>query len=251
MTTYAPAPRVRRPVPVDPRIRARRVDVVRAEGRRRLHRMLFVLGLGVVAAAGAGLVYSPLLDVNQIAVSGASGAQAAAIRNAAGVDRGDPLLLLDLSKVRAGVEALPFVAHANVERELPGTLRIEVVWREPVAWIQNEDGTVDLVDGRGATVISAVSAPAGLPRLGATSASTKPLARIAASLTASLRTRTAGISVDGNEARLDLVGGIVVRLGEPHELAAKVRAVAAVLGTLGGRTVGYIDVRVPDAPVTG
>lgn len=271
MTTYAPRRLERRPPPrppakraparpktvkraptrVDPRLHARRAAVVRSEGRRRLHRLLFVVGLLAVAAIAAGLVYSPILDVNRVAVTGATGEQAAAIRTAAAVDRGEPLLLVDLSKVRAGVETLPFVAEASIVRELPGTLRVEVTWREPVAWLPNAAGGVDLVDALGSTVISADAPPAGVPQLVTTTGPTKRAAAIAAALTVSLRSRTVGVSLDGDHAELALAGGIVVRLGSPLDLRAKVRAAEAVLDALGGRTVTYIDVRVPGAPVTG
>jgi cell division protein FtsQ len=276
MTTYAPTrPGLRRPgprrpgprraparvppraVPMDARIRDRRVAVIRAEGRRRLHRLLAALGVLACAALAAGAVLSPILDVDRIAVRGAPAGTEDAIRAAAGIEHGEPLLLVNTADVAARIEALRWVADARVERELPGVLAVEVTPRTPAGWAPATDGTFLVIDSRGDVVTSAVAPPAGLPRLGAETAepSTRTFqpaaARVAGALTPELRARAVAVSVSGGEAAVALADGPQLRLGAPREVAAKARAAAAVLAATAGVPVTYIDVRVPSAPVTG
>jgi cell division protein FtsQ len=286
MTTQAPprprspARRTRRPPPrraparrakaqatppqprVDPRLRARRVAVVREAGRRRLRRALLVLGFIAVVAAAIGSVFSPLLDVDEVTVSGAIGARAVQVRTAAHIDKGVPLLLLDTASAKARIEALPWVASASVDRELPGTLAITVSERAPVAWVLGTDGSIRLVDATGYEVSVVPTVPAGLPTIGGVAVdpavtTTFPVAaRVASELTPTLRPLVAGVVVAHDQAVLLLAGGAQVRLGVPHGINAKSRAAEAVLAAIArpentGAPMSYIDVRVPSAPVTG
>ena len=78
--------------------------------------------------------------------------------------------------------------------------------------------------------------------------------RAAASVAAALGPlagRVTRVSVDHGEAALTLADGVVVRLGDLSQLTEKARAAAAVLGASGLPPIGYVDVRVPAAPVTG
>jgi hypothetical protein len=47
------------------------------------------------------------------------------------------------------------------------------------------------------------------------------------------------------------VGGPQVRFGAPTDIPTKARVAAAVLASLGGTPVQYVDVGVPAAPVSG
>lgn len=67
---------------------------------------------------------------------------------AVGVERGDPILSLDLDAVRRKVESIGWVKQATVWRQLPDTLHIEIVEREPFARWQI-DGRIYLVDDAG------------------------------------------------------------------------------------------------------
>jgi cell division protein FtsQ len=238
-------------VPIDPRVRARRIAVIREAGRRRLRRLLWALGALAVAGAATGSVLSPLLDVNQIAVVGVDGAHASEVRAAAGVDRGEALLLVDTGAVVMRVEALPWVADARVARQLPGTLRVEVTPRFPVAWSTTDTGEVGLLDRRGALISTAPTPTAGLPEVTATGADVRVAARIAGALSSTLAPQVATVVVEAGQARLLLVGGYEVRFGTPHGLSAKVRATEAMLAALGPTRGSYLDVSVPTTPVIG
>ena len=71
MTTVT-APRV----PMDQRVRARRVAVQRAAGRRRLRRVLLVAGSLTALLVAVAIAYSPLLAVHTVVVDGAGTEQA-------------------------------------------------------------------------------------------------------------------------------------------------------------------------------
>ena len=71
LTWPRPRRRSSRPTPIDPRIQARRIEVQRGVGRRRLQRLVDV-GLVLAVAAGFALALrSPLLDVDAVRVAGA------------------------------------------------------------------------------------------------------------------------------------------------------------------------------------
>ena len=55
------------------------------------------------------------------------------LRRWSGVKTGDNLLALDLAGVKRNLELVPMIESASVERILPGTLRIQITERVPVA----------------------------------------------------------------------------------------------------------------------
>ncbi len=236
---------------MDPRVRARRVAVTREAGRRRLHRLLWVFGAIAIAGAGTGAVLSPLLDVNQIAVVGVEGAHAEEVIAAAGVQPGEALLLADTGAVVDRIEVLPWVADVSVARELPGTLRVEVTPRFPVAWRAIDTGGFAIFDRRGVTISTTATASPGLPELQATGADVRAAARVAGALSPTLLPQVVSISVDRGYVRLALVSGMEVRFGDAQSLTAKVKATEAMLVALGPTRGNYLDVSSPGTPVVG
>ncbi len=253
----AHAPRPVRP-PIDPRIHARRIAVRRAEGRRRLHWLLAAGGVLALGGAAVGAVFSPVLDVNGVVVRGAAAPDVPAVTAAAEVTIGAPVLLLDLGAAEQRVEALAAVESAVVERELPGTVRITVTMRTPVAWVRQADGTAVLVDRSGVVTAEAPVPPAGIPEILNAGPRLVPggriddeaLAHVVAAVPPELRGQFASVwSTASGEISLVVAGGPAIRIGGPHQIEAKVRVALAVLGVAG--SVSFIDVRVPTAPVAG
>jgi cell division protein FtsQ len=70
------------------------------------------------------------------------------ILKAAALDKGAPLLTLDLDAVRARVEQVGWVKSARVERLLPGEVRILVQQRQLVA-VWEHGGRTEVVDAAG------------------------------------------------------------------------------------------------------
>ena len=96
-TRTAPPASERKPrTSIDPRIRARRVEVQRDEGRKRLHRLALVGGAVAIVAGLVWLTTTPLLDVDSIRVEGADHTDQAAVLGALQIKRGDALLTADI-----------------------------------------------------------------------------------------------------------------------------------------------------------
>jgi len=57
------------------------------------------------------------------------------IRTWAGVRLGDNLLALDMARVERDLKLVPAIESVSLERALPGTLRVRVVEREPIAQV--------------------------------------------------------------------------------------------------------------------
>jgi cell division protein FtsQ len=248
----------RNAVPVDPRVRDRWVAVRRDAGRRRLRILIVVGALIALVALVWGVSVSPLLDVDQVQVRGTQHVTTAQVEDAAGIHPGDAMVWLDPSKAVGGIETLPFVRRATVSREWPDTVRITVAERRPVAWVAGPVGKV-VVDSTGRVLESVADAPPGMPELvgtkmvpgpGATIAPTGA-ARVAGGLTGLLVVATKSVTVTDAGVTVQLASGPEIRMGEPKQVAVKLRAALAVLAANDGTPLQYVDVSVPTNPVAG
>jgi cell division protein FtsQ len=250
-----PAPRK----PIDPRIRDRRVAVLRAQGRRRLRWMIGLLVLVSLAAAAWLVIQSPLLDVEHIRVTGTQQATPAEVRAAAAVDLDDPILFVDTGVVAERVERVAWVDRARVERDLGGAVAIHVTERLPAGWARRTPDQVALVDARGRVLVDVPDPPADLPELAGLATippvgreiAATPVAGVLEKLPPELRLRTSRVLVEDDTITLGLRDGPDVRLGSPQRVAVKARAALAVLASTAAAPPRYIDVRVPGAPVAG
>jgi cell division septal protein FtsQ len=250
---------------IDPRIRERRVEVQRAAGRRRLRITLLVVFALVALGCVYLLVHSPLLDVDHVRVEGVQQLGAQEVIDTAAVDRGAPLLRVDTGAVRDRLEQLPWVARADVDAQLPGTLRITVHERVPAAYARRDETTVVLFDASGFAISDVPAPPAGLvevrgaPQIPPVGGTLAPLgtAGVVQALPAELASRVAAIQVSGDgrvgseTVALVLHGGGEVRLCAPVDLEAKGASALAVLQRMGAMPFAYLDVCVPQSPVAG
>ena len=244
-------------VTVDPRMKARRIAVLRAEGRRRLHVLLALAAVVLVAGLGFGISRTPLMDVDRISITG-GGARTAEVLEGTGFSTGMPMLSLDLGAAERSITSLPWVRSARVWRDWPGTVRITVVPRVPVAEVPTTGGRMVLIDAYGYAVEWATAAvePGGLAhvavpfagRLGDIhTAADGPLAVVAA-MPDDLRAWVRAVTVDpGNgQLGLQLIGGANVVLGEQNLLDDKMSAVRTVLAGTELDCITEIDVIMPD-----
>jgi cell division protein FtsQ len=244
-------------VPIDPRIRERRIEVIREAGRRRLRITLIVASAIVVIGLAYLATQSPLLDVDHIRVMGARRETASEVEAAAGVHTGDALLFVDTGAVAKRVERLPWVAHASVHRELPGTLKIVVTDFAPAAFIRAPGDRFALVAVSGRVIAIVKTVPAStveirgektVPPVGSL-VSPPQVAGAVRHLPARLAERVRAIDV-GTVFVLELRTGGQVRLGTLDDLPQKGAAALAVLDHLGATPFQYIDVSAPQAPVS-
>jgi cell division protein FtsQ len=240
----APTPPTARPVP---------------SARRR---RLLVAGLVVVALATVAWMVSrsPLLDVDRVLVRGNQHSTVDEVMEAGELSRGEPLVWLDLERARAGIEALPWVRAARVERAWPDAVRVTLEERRAVAWADAGDGRALVVDPSGRVLAIEAQPPSGLPQLldvlpavavgGSIAPSTG--ARVAGALEGIVQASTRGIATapDGR-VTLQTASGQEIRLGRPTHLDDKVRAAVAVLGAPQAAGKVYVDVSAPANPVAG
>ncbi|MGO9873014.1 MAG: cell division protein FtsQ/DivIB [Acidimicrobiia bacterium] len=260
---------------IDPRIRERRIEVLRAAGRRRLHVTLIIASVIVVAGLGYLTVRSPLLAVDHVRISGSRREPVSAILSAADVHRGQALMFVDTGAVARRIERLRWVAQARVRREFPNTVDIDVTEYAPTAYVPMSGGRIALIAATGHVIALARSVPAhtvellgehATPTVG--SSLTPPeAADVVSQLPPHLQSRVAAIDVGGATVVVDLragapagtncrpVAGSVagfeqVRLGTFDSVRDKGVAALSVLEHLAGQPFTYIDVSVPQAPVS-
>jgi cell division protein FtsQ len=242
---------------MDPRIRQRRVHVLREQGRRRRRALLAVLVVTALVGGTTWLLHSPLLSVHRVLVRGNTHTSSAAIQSAVAgvVDR--PMISVSASAAESRVRALPWVAGVVVSRSWPSTLVVRVTERKPVAAVR-DGGRWDLVDASG-RVLAVGSAEPGGVRLAASSADLRPggtlpsgdlgLVAVAGAVPPSLVSQVAEVVPAGQgQVDIELTGGPVVDLGAPTALSAKLASLETVLAEVDMTGVKTIDVRLPDQP---
>ncbi len=85
------------------------------------------------------VIASPSLTVKVIEVEGCRGIDPDILIRLSGARPGEPLLRVDLRKVRARVLTHPVVKNASVVRKLPDTIRITIEERTPAAALLDRD----------------------------------------------------------------------------------------------------------------
>ncbi len=244
---------------IDPRIRARRISVRRHEGRRRLRRLAVVGIVVAVVAAGALALRSPLFDVDRVVVSGADHTGAEAVAAAAGIAKHHPMLDVDTAGARRRVLALPWVASVRVTKDWPGTVRVAVTERVPVAVLPAAPGQFAVVDRDGRVLELDPAPPAGLAALagvpppGAAGTTVDPAAAallpVAAALPPALASQVTELAPSADGVQLRLGGGELVQLGPVDgDVGPKLLALLTVVDQVDLAHVCTIDLRVPSAP---
>jgi|tagenome__1003787_1003787.scaffolds.fasta_scaffold20893464_2 cell division protein FtsQ len=275
MTTTPTQERPQVRTPIDPRIRDRRVEVIREAGRRRLRITLAIASAIVLMGVAYLAVHSPLLDVDHVRVTGTRQVSAADVERAAHIHMGAALLFTDTGAIARRVERLPWVEHASVQRDFPGTIGIAVTEYAPTAFVRVAPNAVALVAANGQVVAKVPGAPAGTteivgmhtaPKVGAM-LRMPGAANVMQRLPKRLAVQVRAIDVGGQSAALVLegtasttatcaqqIGGVQgapqVRLGSFNRSRAKGFAALAVLDDLAGRPFTYVDVSAPKSPVS-
>ncbi|MGN9839449.1 cell division protein FtsQ/DivIB [Nonomuraea sp. H19] len=125
---------------------------------------LVLLTAGVVGIAAWLVFFSPVLGVRSIEIVGNITVPSERIKQQAGVADLHPLATVDLAGVQNRLLGIRQLASARVDRIWPGTLKIEVVEREPVAAIAAGDKFA-IVDEQGVVIEVKSALPPMLPLL--------------------------------------------------------------------------------------
>jgi cell division protein FtsQ len=207
--------------------------------------LVLALALGLALWFAAPLLAGPALT--RLTVEGRlQHVDPAAVRVAAVATVGSGFFNTRVDAVSAAVKQIPWVAQADVRREWPHTLHVEIVEEAPVArW--NGDGLMD-AQGRVFARLSS-GTYAALPLLtGRDQDSQDVLAEYdtLSNLVTPRGLAIAELDVDARgAATVKLNDGIEVRLGREDAAARLARFSAIALPALGARlgTVAYVDMR--------
>ncbi len=258
--TRAPTRPGQRMSPIDPRIRARRAEVLRHEARRRLRVALVVMGVVGLVVAGWFALHSRWFSARVVTVVGAVHTPVGQIVAAAGLSDHPPLIDVGAAAT-AGVERLPWVAHATVTREWPDGVRITVEERTGVADVREVPATAGwaLVDRTGRVLALQARPQAGLPRVagteppgppGSTAASLRAALLVVTSVPKAFARQVASVTEDrADDVTLHLRSALTVYLGSTDQLSEKYEDVAAILKGADLETGSVIDVAAPATPV--
>ena len=229
-------------LPIDPRLRRRRIDVRRAAGRRRLVLVIAGLVLFAVLVATVVLLASPVFSVEDVEVQGAVYTTQAEIDAVVATIDGDPILTVDTEALERKLITLPWVRSARVQADFPSTLKIELAERVPVASYQGSDAQWRVIDreGRVIAVIADGAEPTDFLQIAgpgpdiAAGVEAGDLYRVAGELAlalpAELRVVTQTITLaDSGEIGLVLTSGTVVGFGQPNDLRAKLARLITLL----------------------
>jgi cell division protein FtsQ len=246
-------------VVVDPRMRSRRIEVQRDAGRRRLRRVVALVGTLTALAAAYAVTQSPLLDVDHVRVAGGEHTDEAAVAVTSGIDHGTPVLGLDTGAVARRVEAMPWVRTARVERRWPGTIHITVTERTPAATLRVDETHTALLDATGRVLEVAgpgTQLPVGLPALAgvhghpAAGDTLGPGARDALTVAGAVGDALPGTVVEvSTDLDATLISGGHVRFGSADDVEDKIVALETVLTDVDVACLDVLDVRVPGSPV--
>jgi cell division protein FtsQ len=232
------------------RERREKRELLRPTRRRAIMRRWTVL-LVVLAVLGVLylVLFTPVLGVHDVEVEGTQGLTPDEVRQVAAVEMGTPLARLDTDEIVARVATLPRVAQVEVSRSLPGTVKIVVSERNPVAFAQRPDG-FHMVDGTGVDYAVVPQPPAGLPSIEVAAINpedlaTKAVVEVLAQIPPQLRERVVTYAAKSpGDVQLELADGRLVKWGDAAGSERKALVLAAIL-TRPGKV---FDVSAPDLP---
>lgn len=255
------APRSTAPSP-DPRLRARRIAVRRAAGRRRLRVVLVVIALLVVAIAVLAVLASPIFSVDTVDVEGAVYADRDAVAVVVEDLMGQPILLADLDAAEVQLEQIPWVRDARVSRDFPGRVLVEIVERQALAHYRGQDGrfrvidveavVLDVIDGVPIDYVEITGRGPDLAPGADAGAAYRGVAQLANALPPSLRPRVTSMAVtesgeitmllDGRPSADTVATPITVVFGRPDDYQDKLVALVNELGRHAPGEISTVDV---------
>ena len=116
---------------IDPRIQERRIEIIRAKGKKRLRILLMLVLLILISLAAVLISKSSLLDVNEVVVIGVDSELEELIVAVANIPESKPLLEVDTGAISARIKKIPIVKSAKVSRSFGGKVTVSVTLRKP------------------------------------------------------------------------------------------------------------------------
>jgi len=249
--------------PIDPRISARRSEVIRHQARRRL-RLLGALGAAAILAFGVwSLLHSSLFSATAVTVVGATHESAAQIEQVAGLSGHPPLLDVNAGAAEQRIDRLPWVRVSLVTVHWPDGVRVEVSEQVLKLVMPVAGGRWAELDAQGRVLAVVAIRPPGVMEMtgpgtpgspGSTLAASDRIGlEVAATLPASFRAQVTAVNVEPQGwVQLTMTTPILVDIGDTSQLGEKYEDVTTMLAHVALHDGDTIDVSVPEAPtVTG
>ncbi len=247
---------------IDPRLRARRIAVRRAEGRRRLVWVAAIAVVVLVAVGAVAVLASSWFAVTTVDVEGAVYTDPAILQGVIDDMMGEPVLLVDTKEAEKRLEQVPWVESAKVSTEFPHRVVIQIRERTPIATFQGTDAAFRVIDrdGRVLDVITAGQPIAYMLITGTNPDTDQGLfagapyaaaAQLVIALPPEVRALTESVGVDASTGDLSLrfSSGIDVSLGASANMPEKLaRLLQKVRDGLEG--IVRIDVTTTEVSVT-
>ncbi len=212
-----------------------------------------VLALTVLGAVGWLVWGSSVMAVESVVVEGVDDDDQQVVLDAAAVPFGEPLARVDVGATAERVREVPFVADVGVTRSWPRTIVVSVTLREALFAVRTGTG-LGLVDDAGVVFRAVDTVPSDLVVVNSTDgrASTpapeglQAVAAMLGVLPEDLRTTITQITVSSAGMVTFRLGEVDVAWGGPGDETTKLTVLKALLAT----EPSFIDVSVPDTPVT-
>ncbi|MEO8267933.1 MAG: FtsQ-type POTRA domain-containing protein [Ilumatobacteraceae bacterium] len=246
---------------MDPRVRARRIAVRRAKGRKRLIWVAIAAAILVVLVGAIAVLASSLFDVRTIDVQGAVYTDPVELSAIVDALKGDAILLVDTRQIERQLESIAWVESARVSTQFPHRVFIDIRERKPIATFAGSDSKFRVIDrdGRVLDVVDGVPIDYMLitganPDVERGQFAGRPFAsaaQLAIALPPEVRALTESIGVDatGGNLTLQLHNDLTVQLGPAADLSGKlVRLLSLVQGGLDG--ICGLDVSTTDIAPT-
>ncbi|MCU1414445.1 MAG: hypothetical protein JWN80_1785 [Microbacteriaceae bacterium] len=258
------APKERAPKPVagrelrraeSARRRYERSEVRRFTRRSRRRRVTWLVAIICVLLLGGltvGAIYSPLLSLKKIEVTGTSRVDKGKVLTALDSQLGTPLALVDFGRIRSELAAFPLIRSYVTESVPPDTLVVRISERTPIALLPTAQG-FSVIDAAGVELQESTTRPAGLPELTGSAALTKSAAFRAAidvllSLSPEILAKVDSITAaTADNVTLTLGGGATVLWGSDEQSALKGRVLATLIANQPGAS--RYDVTAPTSAV--
>jgi cell division septal protein FtsQ len=232
---------------MDPRVRARRIAVRRAKGRKRLIWVAIALAILVVLVGAIAILASSLFDVRTVDVQGAVYTDPQQLSAIVDDLKGDAILLVDTRAIERQLEGIAWVESARVSTHFPHEVFIDIRERKPIATFEGSDNkfrvidrdgrVLDVVDGVPIDYMLVTGANPDVERGQFAGRPFASAAQLAIALPPEVRALTESIGVDATAGSLTLQlhNDLKVQLGPATDLSGKlVRLLSLVQGGLDG-----------------
>lgn len=226
----------------------------RASRQRRLSATAGIAGVVVVAVVSIVLTTSPILSLKTIQVEGTERLDNAEIIDALQAYAGQPLAQISPSEVANSLADIPLIQSVDTRLELPSTLIVNVVERDPIGAVA-VGGGFEVVDRAAVVLYSQQQRPTEFPLIGipadAESDGFQAIGQALGVIPTEVLARIEQVSATSADTVAFTLKDSNHRViwGSAEESREKARVLPAALRAAGTATVQVIDLSTPDTVV--